>query len=112
MIQWYGPQILKEIQTIAEFSEKASAERIKIDAISKCPGKSGDLRNSIRVEKSRYKDGGYIVIAGNENVTYASYIELGTPYRGTWGVKKKPFMRPAKKAEEKKFLKHMKAKLT
>ena len=112
MIQWYGPQILKEVQSLAKFSEKASAERIKIDAVSKCPGKSGDLRDSIRVEKSRYKDGGYIVIAGNDKVTYASFIELGTPYRGTWGIKKKPFMRPAKKAEEKRFFNHMKAKLT
>ena len=124
-VEWHGRIILKQVEMIAEFSEKASAERIEKDAISKCPvgewertgtgsktwqaRKPGSLRDSIKARKSDYKDGGYVVSVGNDYVFYASFVEMGVP---AYGIKKRPFMRRAKKAEEKRFLKELKAKLT
>ena len=124
-VEWYGPLILKQVETIAEWSEKQSAERIAEDAIRNCPvgeweragsvwsvfktNKPGSLRDSIKVRKSKYKDGGYVVSAGNKEVFYASFVEMGVPAHG---ILKRPFMRRAKKNEERRFLKQLKAKLT
>ena len=129
-VEWFGQVNLNQVTAIVEWSEKASAERIEKEAIASCPvgewersvsggpkhgGKSwtarkpGALRDSIKARKSKFKDGGWIVIAGNEDVFYASFVELGVPAHD---IKKRPFMRRAKKNEEKKFYNYLKAKLT
>ena len=131
-VEWHGEIILKQVRAVAELSEKASAERIEKEAIEDCPTgeegwgravsggpkhggkswtarKSGSLRDSIKARKSKFKDGGWIVSAGNDDVFYASFVELGVP---VYGIKKRPFMRHAKKNEEKKFYNYLKAKLT
>ena len=131
-VEWHGGIILKQVQAVAELSEKASAERIEREAIANCPTgedgwgravsggpkhggkswtarKSGSLRDSIKAHPSKFKDGGWIVSAGNDDVFYASFVELGVPAHD---IKKRPFMRRAKKNEEKKFYNYLKAKLT
>jgi len=124
-VEWHGEIILKQVQAVAEWSEKASAERIEREAIANCPvgewersitggktwkaRKPGSLRDSIKAHKSKFKDGGWIVSAGNDDVFYASFVELGVPAHD---IKKRPFMRRAKKNEEKKFYNYLKAKLT
>ena len=124
-VEWHGEIILKQVQAVAELSEKASAERIEKEAIEDCPvgewersitggktwkaRKPGYLRDSIKARKSKFKDGGWIVSAGIDDVFYASFVELGVPAHD---IKKRPFMRRAKKNEEKKFYNYLKAKLT
>lgn len=64
------------------------------------------LRDSIRVLKSRYE--GYIVMAGNEQAWYASFVALGTPgtvYRfGTTAKGKKRIGKPRTPIEARPFL--------
>lgn len=38
----------------------------------------GNLRESIRVAKSRYKDGGWLVLIGGYDTYYWSFVEWGT----------------------------------
>jgi HK97 gp10 family phage protein len=65
------------------------AQAIYRDAVARAPIESGKLRNSYRVEKSRYRDGGYLVIS---DCRYASFVELGTHKKTA-----KPHLRPALK---------------
>jgi len=124
-VEWFGSINLNQVTAIVEWSEKASAERIEKEAIANCPvgdwertgtgaktwqaRKPGSLRDSIKARKSNYKDGGYIVSAGSPEVFYAHFVELGVPAHN---IPKNSFMRRAKKNEEKRFYKYLKAKLT
>lgn len=96
LVKWYDKQLMRDLKPMIERMEKAAARRIAAAAKRRCPvwdgegrkispgddtwkaRKPGSLRKSIRVEKSKYKDGGYIVLAGNYDVFYASFVELGT----------------------------------
>ena len=64
---------------------------------------SDDLAMSIEVKKSKYKNGGYIVVAHgprNYDRYYASFVELGTKDNEA-----KPFMRPAVTRNDRKVQK-------
>ena len=96
VIQWYDKELMRDLRPLIDKMEKAAARRVAAGAKRRCPvwdgegrqmgsgdktwtaRKSGSLRKSIRVEKSKYKDGGYAVVAGNRDVFYASFVELGT----------------------------------
>ena len=117
-VEWHGQIVLKQLRASVEFAEKTSAERIEKEAIANCPvgewertgtgaktwkaRKPGSLRDSIKARKSNYKDAGYIVSAGNPEVFYAHFVELGVPAHN---IPKNSFMRRAKKNEEKRFYK-------
>jgi hypothetical protein len=123
-VEWFGSIQLARILAITENSEKASAERIFADAKNNCPvgewertgtgGKSwkarrpGSLKESIQLHKSKYKDGGYAVSVGNDDIFYASFVELGIPSRN---IHKKAFMRNAAKKESRRFYRKLKAML-
>ena len=95
-IKWYDRELLRELSPLLEKMEAAAARRIAAAARRRCPvwdgeerqigpadkswkaRKRGALRDSIRVSKSKYKGGGYLVFAGNYDVFYASFVELGT----------------------------------
>lgn len=66
------------------------ARNIAIDAKMLAPVDEGDLVMSVRAVKSKFKDGGAIVIAGGGSEYYASFIELGTKKKPA-----QPFLRPA-----------------
>lgn len=115
LVKWYDKELIRDLKPLVEKLEKAAARRIAAGARRRCPvwdgeerqigrgdatwkaRKRGALRNSIRMEKSKYKDGGYIVLAGNYDVFYASFVELGT--KSWWArgrdrrYKKKEWMR-------------------
>ena len=109
--QWHGVLIYNAVKALADVNEKKSAENIERDAIRYCPEATedgGDLKATIRAQKSSFKDGGYVVVAGDEGVPYASYVELGVPAHG---IEKRPFMRRAAKKEIKRFWRRMKRAL-
>ena len=95
-VEWFGNQVLTKMRQVADFNEAEVANRVYREARRRCPigkrkryvsatepswksSKPGRLKNSIKVYKSKYKDGGYIVIAGNYDAFYARFVELGTP---------------------------------
>jgi len=120
-VEWFGARIFKEVKDVVSGNEKSSAERIYRDAKKNCPvgkwertgtaqktwkaRKPGSLKNSIELHKSKFKDGGYIVGAGNRDVFYASFVELGVPAHG---IPKKSFLRGALKREEGRFWRSLK----
>ena len=69
---------------------KAAAELVADEARKLAPVKSGALRDSIRVEPSKFKNGGHLIVAGNDQEDYASFVGLGTK-----DMPAQPFMRPA-----------------
>ena len=83
VIQWYDKELMRDLRPLIDKMEKAAARRVAAGAKRRCPVWDGEGRQmgsgeSIRVEKSKYKDGGYAVVAGNRDVFYASFVELGT----------------------------------
>lgn len=84
----------------AEFFETRLGPDIADDARRYCPERTGDLKDSI---ESHVEDGTLIVSAtGNDERTYAAYVELGHrvyhPSTGIVGpeiVAPEPFLRPA-----------------
>ena len=106
-IEWHIEEFLKSMnKDFKEQIEKEAAENIEQNAKQLCPvgnkhyttvdGKSwanrtpGTLRDSIKAYKSKFKNGGWIVNAGDYNAYYASFVELGTKKMAP-----KPFLRPA-----------------
>ena len=60
--------------------------------------KPGALRDSIKMYKSKYAKGGYIVMAGGKDTFYARFVELGT-----YKMQGRPFLRQALKDAQPKF---------
>ena len=87
---------LNEVAQIVETDAKATSAFIDI---------TGNLRDSIKKRKSRYEDGGYIVMAsgrGKKKGYHAANVEFGhaliawgNPPKKTTRVAPRPFMRPA-----------------
>ena len=71
---WNPGNWLKEVSQAMEQVEKSTAENIRKDAQTLVPVDTGTLKQEIEVTKSKFEDGGYIVIAqgpGNYSVFYA-----------------------------------------
>ncbi|KKK98682.1 hypothetical protein LCGC14_2640310 [marine sediment metagenome] len=99
---WNPGNWLKEVSQAMEQVEKSTAENIRKDAQTLVPVDTGTLKQEIEVTKSKFEDGGYIVIAqgpGNYSVFYASYIELSTHKMAA-----QPYLRPALKQNQSKFI--------
>ena len=77
---------------------------------------TGKLASEIKIEKSIFEDGGYLVEAqgsGNYTRFYASFVELGAPNikgkrRGS--TEAVPFLRPALQKNKSKILKLFRGK--
>ena len=119
--------VLREVDKVVSESSERGAEDIAADARRDCPvekgGKTdkygnrpGSLRDSIRVAKSKYEDGGHLVVVGGKgpwgDTFYAPFVELGTPgteYRSgsrsgpRKPIKAHPFLRPAKNKNKRKI---------
>ena len=95
-IEWHANTILNDARVIISRLEKKTAKKIAAKAEARCPvwdgekrkitagdesykaRKPGSLRDSIKAYPSKYKNGGWIVMAGSYDVFYASFVELGT----------------------------------
>ena len=90
MIEWNDREVLRNVKSIAEDVAEKGAEMTAQDARRLVPVKTGALKESIEVHKSKFEDGGYVVSAGSKKLFYASFVELGTD-----NLTAKPFLRPA-----------------
>jgi len=111
-IEWNDRGVLREVRQAVRVACKEGAEKVAQDARRLVPKDDGDLRDSIKVEPSKFKDGGYLVVAqgsGDYDRFYATFVELGH-YSSLWGlysrkkkniktspikIKKRPYLRPA-----------------
>jgi len=119
--EWYDKKVLAKAKELLHAVSREGANMIAQDARSKAPWDTGDLATDIRVEKSKFEDGGFYVIAhGPKHLGkyYASFVELGA-HSSEWGKYKKgskagvyipaqPFMRPAAKGNKAKIIKKWK----
>lgn len=116
-IEWDEKKLLSRVSDIADAVAKNGAERIASDARNILTQNqsvdTGELKGTIRVEKSKYPEGGYIVKMGSKKAWYGPFVELGTPGtsykaksmkgKSRIPIKAKPFMRPALEKNKKKI---------
>ena len=90
---WKDKELIAQINAACEVACKEGAEKVAESARTLAPVLTGDLRMRIDVRKSKFKNGGYMVMAqgpGNYSRFYASFVELGTH-----NTEAQPFLRPA-----------------
>lgn len=117
--------VIAKVDKAVNFASKKGAELVNVEAKRRCPvgdyerasahigdwkqRKKGSLRKSIKIKKSKYKNGGYLVTAGGYNTYYAVWVELGAPARSSeqwkkaghsFPVPRQPFLRPAANANK------------
>jgi HK97 gp10 family phage protein len=88
--EWNDTGLVDETRNTMAFRNREVANFVAAKARSLAPWKSGDLAVSIRVEKSRFDDGGVLVVADGADKFHATFVELGTHKDGA-----QPFLRPA-----------------
>jgi len=127
-VKWYGKEVLKEMSLVTAVEEKATAERVMRRVLKRVPvgtrtraasGKSytsrtpGRLKRSIRIGKSKFKDGGFLVLAGGKIPYYAYWVERGTifTYRQKFGRKGEQYMKKSVALEKARFIRNMRKRL-
>ena len=129
-VKWYGKEVLKEMSLVTAVEEKAAAERVMKRVLKKVPvggrtraasGKAhtsrspGRLKRSIRIGKSKFKDGGFLVLAGGEmpHPYYAFWVERGTifTFKQKFGRKGEQFMKRSVALEKSRFIRQMRKRL-
>ena len=90
----------KKINTAVQKSTLQAAKEVEATAKRLAPKATGELRNSIRAVKSKFKDGGAIIISGNDKAFYAHMVEYGTV-----NMSAKPHLRPALRQNKNKTVK-------
>ena len=91
--EWNDTKLLNKVDDLIEESARSGAVKVAQAARSLAPWDSGVLATSIKIEKSKFKDGGYMVVAqgpNNYDRFYATFVELGT-----YKTRPQPFLRPA-----------------
>lgn len=83
-------EIEKKIATFINENSKQIARQIATDAKSSVNSVTGNLKRSIKARKSKFEDGGYIVIA---RAPHAHLVEYG--HGGPRPAPAHPFLRPA-----------------
>lgn len=114
-VEWFGDDVLKKTNAIMETVSKKVAENVMKDAkkILKQKAKTTTekgLLSQFYIEKSKFKHGGYLVWCQGPKKWHppyhASFLEMGT-----FKDQAKPYMRPAKKKNERKANKMFKEAL-
>ena len=129
-VEWYQERYTRKVRTALEDLSKETADKIAdtmkrlvpVGDWERKPGagwkerKPGTLRDSIRVSRSKYRGGGYVVVAGGYNAYYAKWVELGAPARSheqwravghAYPVPRQPFMRPALRKHSPGFVRNV-----
>lgn len=130
-IEWDANKLLNAVEVIIEDVTRSGAEAIADDARSILKNAGYDeLASQIEVKESKFKEGGFIIIAqgpGNYTKYYASFVELGH-FSSVYGkykrggakslkgispvhIKRKPYLRPALANNKKKILRDFKDEL-
>jgi len=92
-LAWDGDALMNATRNAVHEALEESAHIVARLARALCPKDTGELADSIEVAESKFKDGGFLVIAqgpGNYDDFYATFVELGTHK-----TKAQPFLRPA-----------------
>lgn len=105
-VEWFGDEILKATDKLMEKVSKEVAGKVMADAKKILKQKAETttergLLSQFYIEKSKYKDGGYVIwCQGPKNwhpPYHASFLEMGT-----FKDEAKPYMRPAYKRNRRK----------
>lgn len=99
---WKSQKLIDDIRNAAEVATRKGAEMVAKEARTLCPWDTGALATSIEMKKSKFRDGGWIVVAqapGNYHRFYATFVELGTSE-----IKKQPYLRPALRKNKKNIV--------
>ncbi len=104
-VEWHGDEVWREVNTLLAVVEKDSADKVVKEAkrlFRANYGKyswTGDSIKTIEVVKSKYTNGGYLIVAGGGEQYHMTFLELGAD-----NLTAKPFLRPALNSHKKEFL--------
>lgn len=84
------------VKSVASRKLDQLAQDITDDAKRLCPVNTGRLRDSIHVET--VDDGTREIVAGSDEIDYASYVEFGTTR-----MRAQPYLRPAALKKRRKY---------
>jgi len=119
MLKWYDDSLIKKAVEAVEVATKESAEIVRDDAEriirrdAKNPSTPPHLANEIRVKKSKYRLGGWLVYAqppprdgagGYTEPYHAFFVEVGIP-KGKHKMRAVPYLRPALRMNKKRVMK-------
>lgn len=90
VVKFSGDTVISNLRTVIEAKSLEVAESVASNARALAPAETGALRRSIKAKKSKFKNGGAVVIAGGGDEYYATFKELGTSKMAAT-----PFLRPA-----------------
>ena len=77
---WNGDCLVTESHTEADRRLKKVAAAVAAQARQNCPiGPTGRLVRTIRAQRSRFAEGGWIVRIGSPQAWYWHFVELGVP---------------------------------
>lgn len=114
-LEWEGKNLKRRVYIVCEENVERSAQRVASGARKRVDVDNGDLKESIGVIKWK-KDGvigAYINAGVDGEEQIATFVELGTPgevytggaYKGQkrTPIRAREYMRPALRAEKRKF---------
>ena len=119
-LEWEGENLKRRVYLASKKNVKEASERVAKGMRKRVPKDTGGLKESIEVKEWENKGvlGAYVQ-AGEEGKEHiATFVELGTPgdvytggdYKGRKRkpLPKQPYLRPALRAEKKRFAKSFK----
>jgi len=95
-IEWYADEVMREVKRMTRQEQRNSARRIlqrarkfvpvggQSNKIGRQTGKAwksknpGSLKRSLKIHRSKFAEGGYVVLAGTGEAEHAVYVEYGT----------------------------------
>ena len=92
-MEWRGKEVVEKIQAVALGVSREGAVLIAKQTRQAIPWDTGVLATSVEVKKSKYEDGGFMVVVqgkGNYEKYYASFVELGS-----YKDEANPYLRPS-----------------
>lgn len=75
---WDANPTLKQIDGEVTKRLATCARSVMGDAQRICPVKTGKARESIKMFKSKFKDGGWVIRGGGGDTYYFTFLELGS----------------------------------
>lgn len=61
LLEWHDKEFLATVDAAVEVASREGAELVEKDMKRLVPVDTGELRNAIKIKKSKFRDGGYIV---------------------------------------------------
>ena len=103
---WQIKPFMDKVERENQQACKRGAQIVAKDARRRCPVDTGDLVNSIRVKKSKYKDGGYVVLTGGGGTFYWRWVHYGANKKRK--IPRRPYMTQALESNRANILKEFK----